>query len=119
MRPTAYIKFSLLRPLVLAGAVAVTVAGFGASPARADDWDHGRGGWRGHEREHEWREHEWREHEWREHHGWGAPRYSYAPGYYAPGYYVGPRYYYPPPTVVYPPPVYVPPAGLNLGFYFR
>ncbi len=114
MRPEAYTKFSVLRPLVLAGAIAAMLASIGAAPARADDWDHGRGGWRGHER----REHEWREHEWRERHGWGwaEPRYYY---YGAPGYAVGPRYYYPPPAVVYPPPVYVPPAGLSLGFYFR
>ncbi len=113
MRATAYTKLSFLRPLVLAGAIAAMLAGIGAAPARADDWDRGRGGWRGHE----WREHEWREHEWREHHGWGwgGPHYYY----YAPGYYVGPRYYYPPPALAYPPPVYVPPAGLSLGFYFR
>lgn len=112
MRCPAYSKFTFLRPLVLAGAVAAMLGGIGAAPAHADDWDHGRGGWRGHDR----REHEWRRHEWREHHGWGwgAPRY-----YYAPGYYAAPRYYYPPPPVVYPPPVYVPPGGLNLGFYFR
>jgi hypothetical protein len=110
-------KFTSLRPLLLAGAVAAALAGLGAAPARADDWGHrgddrwGHQGWRDDDwREHEWRRQEWREHEWREHgygYGWGAPRYYYPPGYV-----------YAPPPVVYPPPAYVAP-GLNLGFYFR
>ena len=114
-------RFTSLRPLILAGAIAATLAGLGAAPALADDWGHrgdgwghrgdgwGHRGWRDDDwREHEWRRHEWREHEWREHggYGWGAP-YYYAPGYV-----------YAPPPVVYPPPAYVAP-GFNLGFYFR
>jgi hypothetical protein len=114
MRRSTIRKFTSLRPLVLAGAVAALLAGMGGAPARADDWEHRGDGYRQHEnwREHEWherdrREHEWREHEWRERHGWGAPRYYAAPGYV-----------YAPPPVVYPPPAYVAP-GVNLGFYFR
>jgi len=112
-------KFTSLRPLILAGAVAATLAGLGAAPARADDWGRRGGGDWEHQnwREHEWqREHEWREHEWRERqaYGWDAPRYYYG----APRYYAAPGYAYVPPPVAYPPPAYVAP-GFNLGFYFR
>ena len=65
---------TLMRRLVMAGAVAATLAGIGAAPALADDW-----GWR-HE---QWRREAWREHEWRERHG-----------FFAPGYYAVPSYYY-------------------------
>src|ERR1700732_1148079 len=101
-------KFTSLRPLLLAGAVAVTLAGLGAAPARADDWGHrgddrwGHQGWGDDDwREHAWRRQEWREHEWREHgygYGWGAPR-SYYP----------PRYAYAPPPVGFSAPAYVAP----------
>jgi hypothetical protein len=107
-------RVTFLRRLVMAGALAVTLAGIAGTPALADDWGHRGDSWRDRDRrEHEWRERErWREHEWRERFdGYGAPRYYYAPGYvYAP-----PPVVYPP---VYPPPAYVTP-GLNLGFYFR
>jgi hypothetical protein len=104
-------RVTFLRGLVMAGALAVTLAGIAGTPALADDWGYRGDGWRHRNwREHEWREHEgWREHEWRErYYGYGAPRYYY----YAPGYV------YAPPPVVYPPPAYVSP-GFNLGFYFR
>lgn len=100
---------TLMRRLVMAGAVAATLAGIGATPALADDWGHR--GW-GHDDG--WRRHEWREHEWRERHGFFAPRYYYPPSYY---YYYPPSYAYVPPPVVYPPAFVTP--GLSLGFYFR
>lgn len=105
---------TLMRRLVMAGAMAATLAGIGAAPALADDWGHG---WRdGDGWPHEaFRRHEWREHEWRERHGFFAPGYYASPRYY---YYYPPSYTYVPPPVVYPPPAYVTP-GLSLGFYFR
>ena len=104
---------SLMRRLVMAGAVAATLAGIGAAPALADDWGHR---WRdGDDWRHEaFRRHEWREHEWRERHGFFAPGYYDAPRYY----YYPPSYAYVPPPVVYPPPAYVTP-GLSLGFFFH
>ena len=50
-------KFISLRPLVLAGVAAAMLAGWGAAPARADDW-----GRRGDDR--------WEHREWREQNGW-------------------------------------------------
>lgn len=97
---------SAIRRLILAGAVLATVAGLGATAARADD-GYGRHDWRHDEARREALRHRaWREHEWRERHGYYAPYYYYPRGYaYAP-------------QPVYPPPAYVEP-GVNLGFYFR
>jgi hypothetical protein len=108
--------FTLLRPLVLAGALAAALTGVASAPALAHDWDDDNG-WRGHE----WREHEWRGHEWHRPYFGGAPSYYGYYGYgYAPGYsyYYAPGYYYAPPPVYVPPPVYSAPS-LSLGFTFR
>jgi hypothetical protein len=104
---------TLMRRLVMAGAMAATLAGIGAAPALADDWGHRGDGWHDNGRHEGWRRHEWREHEWRERQGFFAPRYYYPPNYY----YYPPSYTYVPPPVIYPP-AYVEP-GLSLGFYFR
>ena len=123
------------RSLVIAGGMAMMLAGIGQTSALAHDWDHeGDRDWRRQEwREEAWREQRWRA--WREHEWWEQHRpYAYGVG---PGYYVAPGYAYPPPAVVYPPvvyppvvypPVVYPPApppvvygapSLSLGFSFH
>ncbi|MDE2229831.1 MAG: hypothetical protein KGL11_12430 [Alphaproteobacteria bacterium] len=87
-------KFTRLRALLLAGAVAVATAGAVATPALADE-----DGWRGHE---------WREHAWRgdDDDDWGRPAYyGYNYGYYAYPY-----------AYAAPAPVYTAPPAV--GFYF-
>jgi hypothetical protein len=111
MRSAHSSKHSVLRRLVISGAVLATVAGIGAGAARADDgYGYRSRGDRPYAHEH-WRHEEarreaWREREWRERHTYYAPRY-----YYPHDYAYAPR-------PVYPPPAYVEP-GVNLGFYFR
>lgn len=104
---------TLMRRLVMAAAVAATLAGIGAAPALADDWGHRWGDGDDYWRHEAFRRHEWREHEWRERHGFYAPGYYAYPRYY----YYPPSYAYVPPPVVYPPPVVTP--GLSLGFFFH
>jgi hypothetical protein len=89
-------------------AAALIAGAFGAPPAIAEPWNHGRG------RSDEWRGHDRRQHHgrgWREPEGWGRPR----PGarYSGPGYYLGPGYVYPPLAAFYPSPapLYYPPAA--------
>jgi len=92
---------SKLRNLVLAGVVAAASAGALAAPALARDWDHGRdGGW-GHERD-------WRD---RDDRAWVAPSYGYTYAYapYATYGYAVPA----------PAPVYAVPPVISFGFSFR
>jgi hypothetical protein len=106
MRSAHSSKHSVLRRLVMAGAVLATVGGVGATAARADDgYGYGRDGWRHEQARREALRHRaWREHEWRERHA-----------------YYGPRYYYPRDYAYAPRPVYPPPAyGYDYGYgYYR
>jgi|SRR6185312_13003324 len=98
---------TLMRRLIVAGAMVATLAGIGAAPALADDWHHRHDRF-AHER---FRHEPFRRHEF-------FRRYYVVPrSYYAPRYYYPPSYAYVPPPVVYPPPVVTP--GLNFGFYLR
>lgn len=106
-------EVSMRKAIAMAGMIAVLGTAFAASPAKADDDWHGRGGedWhegRGREHEHEWRERAEAREEWREH-AWHNP-------YYAPN-----AYYYPPPVVAYAPPRYYAPqryyTAPRLSFY--
>lgn len=86
----------LFRLTLFAAAVGLAL---GATPARADGWEHG--GW-GHDH---WGWHDW--HGW--HEGWhGDWHGDYHPWVYTPP----PAVYYAPP----PPAYYAPPPGVHFGF---
>lgn len=100
--------------LAFAGLIGIAAT---SAPARAHDFDEGKGWHRREWREHQWHEQRWREHEWREH---ARERYAAPPVVYAPpGYYVGRRTYYAPPAYYAPPPpTYYASPGVTIGLWF-